>query len=140
MHISKPSRREQFVDDEMCVVQEEAVHDDDAIINNYVGFLKRLKNQYNSMNFVDYKSILALPTQVKGRVIPEINRLISSISNKDVNGNPQEIVSVDRDTFKEVTSEDSFETLRHDYFLIDKVIRDLRVSDEDLYRKVFYGN
>jgi len=126
------------------VVQEEGVggngDPDDIILNNYVGFLRKMKDQYNSIasSSDNTRSIFTLPSEVKNRVVPEFNRLIGSINPKDPNGLPQETVSIDKTTFPEVTSEDVYVNIRNEYFVIDKVFRDLNIVDPAKYKSMFY--
>ena len=95
------------------------------------------------------KKWVALPTAIKNTLTPEIDQMINVYKGmKDPEGKDPDEIYLDENMFKQlkdptVMSGDTVDAekmkkIQEDYYLIDKLFRDLRINNPELYLKAVF--
>jgi len=120
---------------------------DETAVVGFGGFVQAMKNTVVQAGQA-LKQVAQLPSEIKRRVMPEMDRLVSDTLPKDPLGNYLEFTSFDTATFSNdpyIASDKgninmaAFSNLRDEYKACDAVFRDLRFADCNLYISTFYS-
>ena len=88
-----------------------------------------------------FNKYIALPLKMKDMIATEMDNYMTIMKGmKDVMGNNPDEQSINEATFSNDSFDASaFSNLRNEYFAIDKVFRDLRIANSNLYIERIYN-
>jgi hypothetical protein len=116
----------------------------------YLSGNKYIMEKFEEKSMAKY---LALPSKIKDMVTLEIDQYIAVMKgSKDVYGKDPEEEYIEEDIFKKnkdslltrnegssiIIDQKAFDTVKNEYFHIDKIFRDLRLANAELYKKSVY--
>lgn len=150
--------KENFVVQEESMIMQEECSNDDCKENSFIHlvtqYLRRGSKKLSKYDSVLISSIYdyihhlkgtvgklrLLPTEVKKRVVPELDRLIKNTPfPKDPYGGMEDIVTLDSTLFPDSIGKNPtlLKTISNEYKSCDLVFRDLFFHDKVLYMKLF---
>lgn len=111
-----------------------------------VEIMKKIKYSYSNIivsmsNIVNIKdTIFNIPTQISDRILPEFDRLIDILPQTDYKGNAINFISLENGAsgvFSNDLDSNVYLDLRSNYYLCDKMFRDMRYTNSNLYFSLF---